>query len=123
MIPYLDKTIVKLGLVTALIVGLVAFYKWHYSQVFDAGINHQIAIQAKANEKVEETYTKEIGKALDERKTEKLESARLLQELSKVKGKYREIQEAATNSKCKSLGADSFELWNQIIGTAPNYQG
>ena len=121
MIPLLDKTIIKLGIISALIIALIGFAKWSYDSIYEAGVNSQIAKQKEANDKTNKEYTKKISEALENNKKEKEQSAKLLEELNNVEHKFREIQKATANSDCKSFGVESFELFNSFIGTEPAY--
>ena len=112
---------IKLILISTIILALIAFAKWTHGEIFQAGVNYQIAEQKKADDKADKEYTKKISEALAANKTEKEQSAKLLEELNNVEHKYREIQNAAENSKCKSLGDESFKLLNSFIGEEPAY--
>ena len=112
---------VKLGLITVLILALIAFAKWGHDSIYDSGYNAAVAAQAKLNEAADKKYTEEINIALKDKKDANAEAARLLEELNNAEGKFREIQKATANSKCKSLGDESFQLFNEIIGTKPIY--
>lgn len=112
---------VKLGLITVLVLALIGFAKWGYDSIYDAGYTAAVADQAKLNEAADKEYTKKINKALKDKQDADAEAARLLDELNNAEGKFREIQKATANSKCKSLGTESFNLFNEIIGTEPVY--
>ncbi len=115
MPAFLDKTVVKLGLAVTLILACIAFYKWQHDVIFQAGVDSQIAVQAKANEAADKAFTLELGKALDESKTAKANAAKLQGKINEIERDYRRISKIAKNSECKALGADTFEWWNGIL--------
>ena len=112
---------IKLGIATVLILALLGFAKWSHNATFQAGVDHQIAKQKTIDDAADEIYNTSLNKALKEKKTANVEAARLLQKLNNVEGKFREIQKATADSQCRSFGAESFKLFNTIIGPEPSY--
>lgn len=57
MIPFLDKTAVKLGLVTVLLLALMGFAKWGYDKIYEAGAD---SVRAEKAEEVVEVLIDEV---------------------------------------------------------------
>lgn len=125
MIPLLDKTVIKFGLILALVGAILAFYKWHYTQTFNAGADSVRAELMEHYEKREKELNSKLKDALDKNKAEKEKASRIQNDLrnaQKINMRLRdEIHNSKKNFNCDALGNEFFELWNKTIGKEPKY--
>lgn len=125
MIPFLDKTAVKIGLTITLIGLLFAFYKWHYNNIFEAGQNSVRAELMEQYQEREKDLNEKLKTALEENKKEKETASKIqndLREMQKDNLRLRdEIHNSKNNFNCDSLGDDFLQLWNKTIGEEPKY--
>lgn len=117
MIPFLDKTAVKLGIAAAIILGLIAFYKWHHDQIFEAGANSVRAELAGEYEKREKVLTLKLGEALAENQKNRQKASQIQVNLDKAAAENRRLRDEINDAtfECTAIGGDFMELWNKTI--------
>jgi len=122
MIPYLDKTIVKIGLTITLIGLLTAFYQWHYNNIYEAGANSVRAELLLDYEKKEKVLNGKLETALEENEKHKAASVAAQEKLRLEQIKNRKLRNEIANAEFKfdALGIKFLELWNKTIGSKPN---
>ena len=121
MIPYLDKTIVKISLVVALVCALLGFYQWHYTKIFNSGADSVRAELADEYKKREKKLNEDLSAAIEKNKEHKTESSKLQSDLRKQQIENRKLSNEISKAdfQCDSLGVDFNYLWNKTIGERP----
>ena len=115
MIPYIDKMAVKIGLVLAILTLLTGFVTWGYNSIFEAGVNHQIAKEAKEYEEREKELTKKLNAAIAANEVETDKAILLQGKLTKSQNDARILRDKINDAvfDCVAIGGSFGELWNE----------
>jgi predicted HTH transcriptional regulator len=124
MIPFLDKTIVKIMLISAIIASLIGVYKWHHDNIFQAGADSVKAEMKEAYELREKELNTSLVNALADNETQKQLTTKLYRKIQELQTEDRKIRDEifTTDYDCDSFGADFFGLWNKTIGSNPDIE-
>lgn len=121
MIPFLDKTIVKLGLALAIITALGFGLKFIHNSIYQAGADSVYAELAKAYEGREAKLAADLELALADQKKAKVAAVKLQSNLNQAQAENRKLRDEINNADfiCPTLGDNFMELWNKTIGESP----
>jgi len=117
MIPYLDKKIVKIGLVITLVGLLIGIFKWYHGFVFDAGADSVRAELAAGYAIKEEALNTQLKALLAINEIAKGKASIVQDNLRKSQAEARRLRDEINDATfdCKSIGGDFMELWNKTI--------
>lgn len=130
----IDKMVLKLGLVLAILTALVGAYQWHIHQVDEGGYNRAVAEYLikenvasakaeKASEGVIAALKAQLIASKKERDDNKNKAVILQRRLDDrpTLEVFHEISNTNSNG-CTDLGSDYRMQLNKLIGSAPNIQ-
>lgn len=118
----MNTTVIKLTIFASIFLAAIAFWKWDRDQAFQAGVDSEKANQLEVLKKAIASESVKIDDALKQKKHYQNQAIQIeKQAKERLKVAYREINEAAKNARCTSLGNDVFVMFNTLIGEEPSY--
>ena len=115
MIPYLDKTIVKITLLITLVGLLIGVFKWYHGFVFDAGADSVRASIAAEYVEREKELTDKLNKLKAAKDIETGKATVLQGKLTKSQNDARKLRDKINDAvfDCDVIGGDFGDLWNE----------
>ena len=124
MIPFLDKTIVKITLAITLIGLIGTGLKFTHDAIYQAGADSVKAEMKEAYDLREKELNTSLTQALADNEAQRELTTKLYRKIQKLETENRKIRDEifTTDYECESLGDNFFRLWNKTIGSNPTIE-